>query len=195
VGNAAGLSSEASHQQANHRHLDECFARLHLAFVVLGQSPAAAQPRETAFHYPPARLHAEATRARLALHDLQLPALSLAPAPLRQLFPAIRCICPNLVQSWREQREPTQELARANRVMDIRWSDVGGDGQAHRVDQEVALPALDAFVRVVAADAGRLFDRLDALTVHDGGARIGAAADTLPFSTVQRCVEQMPRAL
>src|SRR5690349_819221 len=61
--------------------------------------------------------------------------------------------------------------------------------------KQVALASLDAFVRVVATDVRRLLDGLHALTVHDGGARVGVAADSLPLGAMQGGIEQMPLTL
>src|SRR5215469_2593389 len=58
----------------------------------------------------------------------------------------------------------------------------------------MALPALDAFVGVEAADAGRFLDCLHALAVHDRGARIGMATQPLQLGTMQGIVEKMPDA-
>jgi hypothetical protein len=52
------------------------------------------------------------------------------------------------------------------------------------------LSAFDALAAVVAADAPRLLDRLDALAVHDGRARVGVAADALALGPVQGRIER-----
>jgi hypothetical protein len=77
-------------------------------------------------------------------------------------------------------------------VVDIGRSHVAGDGQAQGVDQQVALPALNAFVRVVAADAGGFLDRLHTLAVHDGRTWVGVATDSLPRGAMQGRVQQTP---
>src|SRR5262249_4124475 len=153
LGCARQVSDEPPQQQARRRDLNERLARLHTALVVLGHPPIAGQPSETPFNDPAARLDAEAVRARLPCHDLEIPALALLLAPLRQFLAAIGGICPDLREAWDEEREPAQELARADRVMDIGRGDIAGNGQAQGIDQQMPFPALHALVRVVAADA------------------------------------------
>jgi hypothetical protein len=91
-------------------------------------------------------LDAEAVRARLPCHDLEIPALALLLAPLRQFLAAIGGIRPDLCEAWDEEREPAQELARADRVMDIDRGDIAGNGQAQGIDQQMPFPALNGLI-------------------------------------------------
>jgi hypothetical protein len=56
----------------------------------------------------------------------------------------------------------------------------------------MSFPALDTLVRVLPADAGRLLDRLHALAIHDGSARIRVTAHALPFRSMHRSIQQVP---
>jgi hypothetical protein len=68
--------------------------------------------------------------------------------------------------------------------MDVGGGDVTGDRQPQGVDQQMPLPAFHAFMRVVAADAGRFLNGLHALAVYDGAAWVGIATDVLALSTM-----------
>lgn len=129
LGMSFSLPSQASQQQANHCHLYERFAGLHFALIVLRQAAVPTQPGETAFYYSPARLDAEAVRTGLSFHDLEVPAIALLLAPLRQLLAAVGGIRPNLLVPWREERKPFQQLAGAHRILDVSRGDIAGDGQ------------------------------------------------------------------
>src|SRR5258707_2014443 len=91
------VTGQSAKQEADGGQLDEVLDGLHLALVVLGQSPGPIQPSEATFHYPSTRLHLEAMGAWLALHDLQLPA-GLLLAPVGQLLPTVRRIGPDLLE-------------------------------------------------------------------------------------------------
>jgi hypothetical protein len=128
-------------------------------------------------------------------HDLQIPALTLLQALVSQLLAPIGGVRPNLLEPRHEVRETTQQLAGTDRVMDIGERDVPGDGQAQGVDQQVSLAALDELAAVIAADAPRFLDRLDALAVHDGRARIGMSSDALALGAVQGRIERVQGVL
>src|SRR5262249_19627424 len=136
------------------------------------------------FHDPATGLDGEAARAGRALHHLQIPPGALLLTPRRQLLAAIGGIRPDLREARNEVRETAEQFVRADGIMRIGGGPKAGDRQPQGIDQEMPLPTLHAFVAVVAADASRLFDRLDALTVHDGGARVGVAAHALAFRSM-----------
>src|SRR5690348_1371499 len=121
----AGAGQPTEHQ-ARRCDLDERLARLHPALIVLCQPTIANQPRETPFNDPPPRLDAETARARRSFHDLQVPAIALLPAPLRQLLPAVGRVCPDLLEPWHEQGESSEELASASGVGHIGRGNVNG---------------------------------------------------------------------
>src|SRR5260221_5552368 len=188
------VASQAAERQASRRQLDERLTRLHFALIVLRQSAVANQPSETLFNDPPARLDTEAARAWPAFDDLQVPAVALLFAPVSQLLAAVRGIGPDLFEPGHEKRQSAQELARADRVMNIGGGDVARDGQAQRVDQEMPLPAFHTFVGVVAADSCRFLNGLHTLAVHDGGTWVWIPAHALPLSSMQGGLEKMPGA-
>jgi hypothetical protein len=74
----------------------------------------------------------------------------------------------------------------------VSWGDVPGEGQAQRIDQQVALATFDPFMRVEAADATRLLDRFYGLGVDDGCARVRVPADSPAFGIPQSPVEAGP---
>src|SRR5260221_7831558 len=136
---------EPTEHQATHRQLDHRLARLHLALIVPGSLAVASQPSEASFNDPPPRLDTETARARCPFHDLEVPAVALLLAPLRQLLAPVGRIGPDLLEQWNEERETAQELADADGVMDVSGGDdVGGDAQAQRIDQQMAFPTLHA---------------------------------------------------
>src|SRR5215217_2223900 len=49
--------------QADHGHLDERLAALHLPLVVLAQTAVTYQPRKSSLHYPPLRQNIEAKQS------------------------------------------------------------------------------------------------------------------------------------
>ena len=69
---------------ASRRALTERPAGLHLACIILDQLAIATEPCETLFHNPAMRLNAEAVRAQFVFHNLEIPAVALLLASLRQ---------------------------------------------------------------------------------------------------------------
>jgi hypothetical protein len=139
----AVLSASTNHEQTDYRHLDKRVARLRLALIVLGKPTGPDQPGETAFHHPPAWLHAEAACAWGALHHLQVPAPL---APVGSLLAALGGSGPTRDKSRHERSASTQQRARANAVVDIRRGHIASDRQSHRSDQQMPLAPLDTLV-------------------------------------------------
>ena len=87
---------EASHQQTNHRHLDQRFARLDFPLVILAHAAVARKPSEGPFHYPPLTKITLGSWGRwfdcdLQPHRLQAlhqPALHPLPIPLIEIAPS-----------------------------------------------------------------------------------------------------------
>src|SRR5262249_7980793 len=138
----SGITGQSAEQEAGHRNLNQRLARLHLALVVPGESAIADQPGEASLHDPATRLHTESSPAWRSFYHLKLPAVALLPAPLGQLLATVGGICPDLLEPWHEDRQPSQELACHDHVVDIGRSNVAGDGQAQGVDQQMAFASL-----------------------------------------------------
>ena len=82
-----GPSSQASQQQANHRYLDEGFARLHVALIVHDQPSVTKQPSKGSFEDPaitPIGRFGSVMRALLSSRRFQCMPLSSAGDVQRQ---------------------------------------------------------------------------------------------------------------
>ena len=67
-------------QQAHHCHLDECFAGLHLPFVVFAHSSIAREPAECSLHHPSFGQDTEPTSTWCAFYHFEIPfSCSFAP--------------------------------------------------------------------------------------------------------------------
>src|SRR5436305_5593204 len=70
------MPRQTSEEQPNHRHLDQCFTRLHFSLVVLTHSPVTRNPTECSLHDPSARHHAETAGAsQMGVPQLPIPTL------------------------------------------------------------------------------------------------------------------------
>ena len=79
-GKRLGTPTQTGDQQPNHRDLDECFAGLHLALVILTQAARTGEPTKGALNHPPTRLDTEAAYASRPLYHFQVPvAFQFAP--------------------------------------------------------------------------------------------------------------------
>ena len=73
---------------------------------------------------------------RVAASSGRLPAVTLLLAPLGQFLAPLRGVRPDLLQPWHEVGKPVQELASADRVVDIGGGDVAGNRQTQGVNQK-----------------------------------------------------------
>jgi hypothetical protein len=116
VGKRQFRASLVRDQQADHRHLEQRFARLHSPLVILAHASIARYPTGCSLHYPSPRLNAEATLAGGAFYDFEVPT-ALHFAPVGQLLSdGSRC----LPRSWRDAaRSLSVRPARSVRPSDI----------------------------------------------------------------------------
>ena len=101
-----------------------------------------------------------------------------------------------------DQERKGAEQARHQQRAAVAVLDVGGvDDRVHqqalRIDEDVALPALDLFACIVAVGsiAGPLFRALDALAVDDRGGRARLARGGLAALRIKRVVDAIERAV
>src|SRR5919199_1000945 len=78
--------------------------------------------------------------------------------------------------------------------MDTRGSDVDRQWQTQGIDEQMALPTLDALVGIVAADASRLLDGLEALCIHDRRCRLRMPTHALSLRCPECDEDAMPHA-
>jgi hypothetical protein len=168
---------------------------LNFALAVFGQAPGARQLSETTRNDPAAWLHLETSGARLALHNLQLPAVPLLSAPVGQLLATVGGVSPDLLEPRHTEREARYKFARTGGVREVGGGDVDGNRQPEGIDEQMAFAPFNLCAAVVAADAGGVFDRLHALRIHDRGARVRLPAHTFPLGRMQGTVEAEPEAL
>jgi hypothetical protein len=102
------LAPQTSKEQPNHRHLDQCFACLDLALIILAHSPIARDPTQCSFHYPSPGQDAEATRAWLPFDHFKVPT-TLGLAPGGQFLASVRSIGPDLFQTREHWGKPDKQ--------------------------------------------------------------------------------------
>ena len=166
-------------------------ARVHHPLVILRQPPMTRDPGKRALNDPSARLHSEAVRAGLALRDLELPTATLLSARLRQLLASGGGVRPDLLEPRHKASKAAEESAGTNGIVHVGRDHMPSDGQGQRVDQQMPLPAFDELAAIVAADAARLLNGLDALAISDRRARIGLATRALAIGAMQGRIERM----
>ena len=91
--------TQTGHEQPNHCHCDERFARLHLALIVFAHPAIPRDPSEGPFHNPTFREHGEATDTRRTLHYFEVP-VTLRFALVGQFLASVGRISPNLREAW-----------------------------------------------------------------------------------------------
>jgi hypothetical protein len=123
------LPSQASHQQADHRELDERFARLHLSLIVLAHRPVARQPAEGPFYDPSLLSNGESFRSRHMPDHFELP-VAHSLAPLGQVFATIRAVRPDGLEAWNKVLQATKESSSTLRIMHVRRRDIVGKRDA-----------------------------------------------------------------
>src|SRR5919204_1615373 len=207
-------AGEATQHEAAHGGVDERLVRNGQTLIVADQATAVQQPREGPFHYPPPRQ--DALEAHLAfdgdpfeaeagdrvhdtaeaalpgarmLHDVHAPAQVL----LDPLPPAagVALVQPHVLEARELLGDPVQQQRDGGTFLDGCRMDDGPEHQAERVDQDVALAAIDLLATVEAAHA--TYARgLDALAVDDAGARLRLPPGHDPHVLAQGHVELLP---
>ncbi len=135
--------------------MDESHLRAGEVLEVLGQAAAAAEPTKGSLNDPPLRDNHKACGGIGTFDDLQ----SHLADPLRGrgcFGAAVGAIGKQALQEHEHASHPLQKRQEAVPVLHIRRGHIQPEDQAQRVDDEVALLALDLLGRVIA-------DRIDAL--------------------------------
>ena len=103
--NSLTRSCEPFQHQPSHRHLNQIFAGLDFALVILTQAAKPINPGQRPFHDPALGLNDKTRLARNAFDDLYAPvAFGLAPRSKR--LPGIALIRPDPGQARLQRREP-----------------------------------------------------------------------------------------
>src|SRR5918911_1371627 len=189
---------ETAEHEAAHGGVDERLVRSGQALVVTDQAAAVQEPRKSSLHDPPAREHAleallafdgdpfeaeagdrvhDAAEAAFpgarVLHDLDAPAEVL----LDPLSPAagVALVQPHVLQARELLGDAVQQQRDGGPFLDGGRMDDGPQHQAERVDQDVALAAVDLLAAIEAPHPAHARG-LDALAVDDARARLGMAS-------------------
>ena len=177
----SGALPKANEEEPGHCDLNERFARLNLALIILPHTPISPNPAERTLHHPSARLDLETLHVGGQFHDLQIP-VALYLAPSGSLLSPIGLICPDLGETWHKRSQPCSQATGTCRVGHVSRGDVGGDRQAECIDEQVALAPLDTLGTVKSADASIFLNSLDTLRIHDRGTRLWIPSHPLAFS-------------
>jgi hypothetical protein len=164
-----GRGFETAEHQMNHADLNHGFARVGAPFVVLAQTPAAAQPGKCPFGNPTFGQQHEAARFFRATHDVQL-VLRMFLQPFVQRIVVVLAVPPDDHQTREAFRVHAGEgQLGAFGVIDGGAGDNHRQQQSHRIHDNMPLATGDLLAAVVAALLAP-FGAFDALAVDAGGA-------------------------
>lgn len=147
------MAGEAAQHEADHGEAQEGERGPGEVLDILGQPAAAVQPAEGALDDPPLRQRLEAAHAVGTLDDLQLPAAKGAHGR-RRGRPLITAVGEHALDEREQAPRLPEDRQAAVAVLDIGRMDAGAQEQAERIDQDVALLALDLLARVIARRIG-----------------------------------------
>ena len=181
--------------------MNPCLAGFRQFLEILAEPSAAAQPRQGALHYPPARQYLEAMAVWIAPHHAQYPSPS-SPSPLHQSA-RIGGIGPDQLELGEAAQQLAQHQLGAVPVLDVGRMYHYGQEQAGRIHYDVAFAPryllacaclrLPALACVVAPRPP--FRGLHRLAVNDGSA--GGSIPSFPLSDLapQRLLNPLPGAI
>jgi hypothetical protein len=156
-----GIASEPPQHQSAHRQVDHRFTALREVLILFTEASIAADPGDGAFHHPAARQHREGrygrrldiggvpTPAPGPLHDLQGPAAFLG-YPGAQPLPTIGHVRPDVPQPLAALISGRQEPRGHVRIPHIGGVDEDTHQETRRVNEEMALAAVEFFGAIVA---------------------------------------------
>ena len=185
---AAGWRLESSDHQSDHRPFDHGLAGLRQSLVVVVEAAAFHDPGEGALDHPPPWKHLEHLDSQGFTHDLDGDVGNRL-GPVDQLA-GVAAVGPQQRQRRHRHRQPVQQRAGAVAVLHARRGDHHQQQQAHRVDHDVALAAVDLLAGIESAhgrpDGVGALDRLGVHAAGRGhGVPIAGIAHPVPQGIVQ----------
>ena len=177
-GKSVGLFiGQALEHEPTHANVDMGFGVTDSFFIVAGQSSALVQPTESALDNPSLFDELKALGPVAAADDVEVElAEGTQPFDPGDQGTAIAAICPDDLQSAKEQVEARKEGDGPVPVLHGGGSHADTQNQAKGIDQEVSLAPADLLAGIVANRRAALLGSLDALTVEDGRRRRGLAS-------------------
>ncbi len=157
-----GLSEEFSEHEADGGELEEGERVAVEVFPVLGQSPAPVEPGDGAFDHPTPGLDDEALEPIGSLDDLGLEVGQDAGQGTVKNRSLIGAIGEQFPDKGKQTEQCRQQLEAAVAILNVGGGNDAVQQQALRIDQNMALLALDqlASVEAVAVDASPPFSAL-----------------------------------
>ena len=144
----AFLGGQAMQHQVDHGHVDEILAGLGEEFIVLAEAAVTTEPRERPLDDPSVRQKLEALGRIAALDDFQIPPGELLD-PLYQRS-RVAAVGPEFFHPRTTEPNLLDHLLGSVAILHVGGVNHHADDQAERVDNDVALAALDFLPRVVA---------------------------------------------
>src|SRR5215210_993919 len=197
--------SQVSNHKADHRHINEGFARLGQPFVVLAQTALTVQPGEGAFHHPASRQHHKAFLPWRLVHYLQLPSKHTL-HPIYQLS-SVAAISPYQRQSAEAPpvrvsgvrlldalKQTLQQHLASISILHRGGSHYHQQYQTQRVHDQVSL-APSYILACIIATLLSTFYRFDTLAVQDCGTWLLVPTLLLSYRLTQSFVEPLPPAV
>src|ERR1022692_950290 len=178
---------EAAHGQIDHSLGDFCSP-----LVAAVETAIASEPAKGAFDHPAAGQYHKFGR-RIRTFDNIQDAAEGALRPTDQ-YPGIAAVGPDALDASIDGQRLFEQQSRSVAILHVGWQHHDHQQQAHGIDQNVALDAVDLFARVVAALPAALAG-LDRLTVDDAGAGLAFAVIDQPDMVAQVGMDafQQPR--
>ena len=154
---------------------------------ILGEAAAAAEPGEGTLDDPASGQHFEPLGAIGALDDLDCPAAGLRQFQ-PQLVAGIAAIGEDVAQPGTQMPDRGEDAHRTIAVLDVGGMDLQPDQVAQRIDDDMALAALDLLAGVIPPWAAA-FGGFDRLAVDHASARAGFAPRLLARGHDQNVVD------
>lgn len=143
---------EALEHEGDHGELGEAFGDDGDGFIVSHEAAIAAEPRECALDHPPSPDKLKAALLVGALDDLQID--RLAGQRCLELRPGITAIGEDLGDEWKESACLADQIRGAVAILNTGRNDLDTEQQSYRIDDRVALDALNFLAGVVADRIG-----------------------------------------
>src|SRR6185437_11429376 len=175
----------------NHSNIDQRLTGIGEPFVIFAESAITPQPAEGPLHHPATRQNHESLHAYRTQHRLEKPTATLL-HPLHQRT-GISSVGPNELQPGQLPAYLLQNQLGTVTILNVGGMNDDGQKQSQGVHQDVSLPAVDFFFRIVAMWPS-LLGRLDRLAVQDGRAGLGLAAVELADGNDKGVMDFFPQA-
>src|SRR5580658_7627957 len=158
--------------QAAHGQIDHGLGDFGSPLAAAIETAIASQPAKGAFDHPAAGQDNKLGRRVRTFDNVQDAAEgALRPGDQRSRITAVG---PDALNASIDRQRFFEEQARSVAILDVGWQHHDHQQQAHGIDQNVALDAVDLFARVVAAHAAALAG-FDGLAVDDASTGLALA--------------------